>query len=106
MKLVMNKEYELKLCAVAAEKIEEHYQKALADIFGNNKVMAKDVSFIIWSSMQEEITLDEAKKQFSKHYTYPELLVIFNSLLGADPNVAGVETVTEPELSNALPATE
>jgi len=106
MKLLMDKEYELKLCAVAAEKIEEHYQKALADIFGNNKVMAKDVSFIIWSSMQEEITLDEAKKQFSKHYTYPELLVIFNGLLGADPNDVRAETAIEPDLSNALPDME
>jgi hypothetical protein len=86
MKIMLDKEYELKLSSLAVEKVEEAYDKAIDEIFTNGKMRAKDVNFILWASMEEAPELNETKKLFAKYYNYQQLIEILNCLLGADPN--------------------
>jgi hypothetical protein len=105
MKITLDKQYELKLTADAVEKIEENYDKSLDEIC-SGKMRSKDVTFMVWACMDGDIELETAKKLFSKHSTYTELVTTLVKLLGSDPNEQGAEKATENELSSALPVTE
>jgi hypothetical protein len=91
MKILLNEqEYTLSLSALAVEKIEEKYDKALDEIFTTeSKMRAKDLSFVLHSCLEEEMDLDTFKKLLSKNYSYEKTIKILNELLGADPNAQG-----------------
>jgi hypothetical protein len=94
MKILLDKEYELKLTSLAVETIEEHYDKAIEEIFQGN-LKAKDINFIVWAGMADAPDLDTTKKLFAEKYTYKQMIQLMNDLLGDDPNGQRADTDNE-----------
>ena len=94
MKILLDKEYELKMSSVAVETIEEHFNKDIEEVIKTVK-RAKDINLIVWACMVDAPTLEETKEMFKK-YTYAEMIGFYSQILGGDPNVEGAE-VTENE---------
>ena len=81
-------DYNLYLGNLAVEKIEEEYQMDIYDVI-DKKTRSKDMSFIIWACVQEDVSLEQFKKEISK-IPYMELIDIRNKLIGAEKNEQSV----------------
>jgi hypothetical protein len=76
-------DYTLRLSPLAVEKIEEQYDKSIDEIF-ENKLRSKDVTFILWATVEENVELAEFKKKLSDSLTYTQLFEAFNKLISGD----------------------
>jgi hypothetical protein len=85
---------ELRLSALAAERIEEKFDKPLDEIFTTElKLKATDVSFILWSMALTDHTLDEFKAEMAKYYTYSESIAAISEVLNPNAEAASaIET--------------
>lgn len=101
MKLVLNSvELKLKLSALAVEKIEDHFDKCLDEIFTENmKLRSKDLSYIIWAMANTDMDIDTLKSEMSGIYTYNECMNIVNDAI-SDPNAKkGLVEVVEAKVT-------
>lgn len=91
MEILLNgQEHTLVLSTLAVEKIEEKYDKPLDEIFtAESKMRAKDLNFVLWACLEQEMELEEFKKALSKVCSYEKSIKILSVLLGADPNAQG-----------------
>lgn len=98
LKINLEKEYKLKLGALAVEKIEDEYNKTIDEVLREDKLTSKKVSFILFCTTENyEKDLQEFKIELNKNYDYEEIMILFGALMGGKTSVEEMEKSVELE---------